>query len=418
MRMTQDMDDDEKGKLFVGGLSWETTQENLQRYFARYGDVIDCVVMKNNESGRSRGFGFVTFADPGNVTHVLQSGPHNLDGRTIDPKPCNPRTLQKPKKGGGYPKVFLGGLPSNVTETDLRVFFGRYGKVMEVVIMYDQEKKKSRGFGFLSFEDEASVERVTNEHYINLNGKQVEIKKAEPRDGNAANKINSGAETNQWGPPQGAPMGMLQGPNGQINAPPLNIAMGAPNMMQGYQGWGTSPQQQSFGYGTPNAPGSYQGWGAPPGPQGPPPHQWGNNYATQQTQGYGSYDMYNSTTGPSGASGGGNWNAWNMPQNSAGTGGSVADRFLAGDMYPRTQSGPGGPSGTGPTAGMPPGGPANSASKPSSDYGGYGSGYGLLGNYTNDHTTSYGTRTTYGNEATSQPPYAVPQPQDEFLKQY
>ena len=65
--------------------------------------------------------------------------------RTIDPKPCNPRTLQKPKRGGGYPKVFLGGLPSNVTETDLRVFFGRYGKVMEVVIMYDQEKKKSRG---------------------------------------------------------------------------------------------------------------------------------------------------------------------------------------------------------------------------------------------------------------------------------
>ena len=65
--------------------------------------------------------------------------------RTIDPKPCNPRTLQKPKRGGGYPKVFLGGLPSNITETDLRVFFGRYGKVMEVVIMYDQEKKKSRG---------------------------------------------------------------------------------------------------------------------------------------------------------------------------------------------------------------------------------------------------------------------------------
>lgn len=68
-------------KLFVGGLSWETTQETLQRYFSRYGEVIDCVVMKNNESGRSRGFGFVTFADPGNVNHVLQSGPHTLDGR-------------------------------------------------------------------------------------------------------------------------------------------------------------------------------------------------------------------------------------------------------------------------------------------------------------------------------------------------
>jgi RNA-binding protein Musashi len=53
--------------------------------------------------------------------------------------------LQKPKRSGSFPKVFLGGLPSNVTETDLRTFFQRFGKVMEVVIMYDQEKKKSRG---------------------------------------------------------------------------------------------------------------------------------------------------------------------------------------------------------------------------------------------------------------------------------
>lgn len=63
----------------------------------------------------------------------------------IDPKACNPRSMQKQKKNGNWPKVFLGGLPSNLTETDLRNFFSRYGAVMEVVIMFDQEKKKSRG---------------------------------------------------------------------------------------------------------------------------------------------------------------------------------------------------------------------------------------------------------------------------------
>jgi RNA-binding proteins (RRM domain) len=60
-----------------------------------------------------------------------------------------------------------------VTETDLRTFFNRYGKVMEVVIMYDQEKKKSRGFGFLSFEDDDAVDRCVSEHFVNLSGKQV-----------------------------------------------------------------------------------------------------------------------------------------------------------------------------------------------------------------------------------------------------
>ncbi|XP_072937837.1 heterogeneous nuclear ribonucleoprotein 27C isoform X2 [Epargyreus clarus] len=316
MRMNPDMDDDEKGKLFVGGLSWETSQENLQRYFSRYGDVIDCVVMKNSESGRSRGFGFVTFAEPSLVNVVLQNGPHQLDGRTIDPKPCNPRTLQKPKRGGGYPKVFLGGLPSNITETDLRVFFGRYGKVMEVVIMYDQEKKKSRGFGFLSFEDELSVERVTQEHFINLNGKQVEIKRAEPRDGSG--KLGSGSggmggggmggapgdapAAGQWGPPQAAPINMIQGHNGQMGGPPINMPMAGPNIMQGYQGWGTSPGQTSYaGYGAAGGgagPGNYQGWGAPPAPQAPPhAPAWPatNNYtqhAQPPAQGYGSYGSY------------------------------------------------------------------------------------------------------------------------------
>lgn len=58
-------------------------QINLILYYFSYGEVIDCVVMKNNETGRSRGFGFVTFADPDNVLRALDNCPHNLDGRTI-----------------------------------------------------------------------------------------------------------------------------------------------------------------------------------------------------------------------------------------------------------------------------------------------------------------------------------------------
>ncbi|XP_063233638.1 heterogeneous nuclear ribonucleoprotein 27C isoform X32 [Bacillus rossius redtenbacheri] len=383
MRVKQEiMDNDDKGavgeqeiKLFVGGLSWETTQENLQRYFTRYGEVIDCVVMKNSESGRSRGFGFVTFSDPANVSLVLQNGPHQLDGRTIDPKPCNPRSLQKPKRSNSYPKVFLGGLPSNVTETDLRQYFNRFGKVMEVVIMYDQEKKKSRGFGFLSFESDEAVERCVAEHFVNLNGKQVEIKKAEPRD---SNKMGDGPP-NSWGPPPGGPpMGMgggmgMGGPNGQMGGPmggPMG-PMGPPgNMMQGYQGWGTPPQTQYpghwgpnpsnqppvNGYGTPTGPGGYQGWGAPPGPQGQqmPPPQWGSNYGgPPQQQGYGSY----------------------------------------GDMYPRGAApGPTPPAGPGPVAP----GAAAAAKTPGSEYGGYGA-Y----SYGQDAGT-YGGARTYGADVTSQ----------------
>ena len=70
-------------KIFVGGLSWETTKDTLLNYFSRYGEVIDCVVMKNQQTGKSRGFGFVTFQDPSCVQTVLSNRPHVLDGRQV-----------------------------------------------------------------------------------------------------------------------------------------------------------------------------------------------------------------------------------------------------------------------------------------------------------------------------------------------
>ncbi|XP_065222998.1 heterogeneous nuclear ribonucleoprotein 27C-like isoform X2 [Planococcus citri] len=304
--------DDERGKLFVGGLSWDTTQETLQKYFSRYGEVIDCVVMKNSDSGRSRGFGFITFADPSNVNIVLQNGPHVLDGRTIDPKACTPRSMQK-KKGGNFPKVFLGGLPSNVTETDLRTFFGRYGKVMEIVIMYDQEKKKSRGFGFLGFEDEDAVDRCCADHFVNLNGKQVEIKRAEMRDKNNLADFTA-APWNQ------NPMSVGGIGIGAPNGPPM-AGMAPGSMMPGYQGWGSSPAA-GYGYAAPTAPGGYQGWGAPATPQAPP--QWGSTYSAAQQPGYGSYAPQ---AGPQ-AGYGNSWN-WSISQNGpvAGQGASQSDMY-------------------------------------------------------------------------------------------
>lgn len=387
---------DERGKLFVGGLSWETTQDNLQNYFSRFGEVVDCVVMKNNETGRSRGFGFVTFADPNNVESVLSNGPHELDGRTIDPKPCNPRYMAKTQKGGSYPKVFLGGLPANVTETDLRQFFCRFGKVMEVVIMYDQERKKSRGFGFLSFEDEGSVERVTSKHYVQLHGKQVEVKKAEPREGAGYSKAND----RSGGGMRGGPHGFA---NGQMGAGGPH--MSHPGNMQGFQqqGWGAPPQQQGYGgynYGAPSGPQSYQGWGAP---QGPPQQQgWGSfsgphgqpnaPYGTAAATGYGTggYDMYGQAGGQNAASAGSNWNYGNSwpPQGSNSaptppsdpTGGALAHGG-APDAYAAYGSGGGGAA---------------------------GGGYNAFGNYGIDQGSSYGPiRNTYDNkkQGVSQPPY-------------
>ncbi|KAB1259092.1 DAZ-associated protein 1 [Camelus dromedarius] len=144
-------------KLFVGGLDWSTTQETLRSYFSQYGEVVDCVIMKDKTTNQSRGFGFVKFKDPNCVGTVLASRPHTLDGRNIDPKPCTPRGMQpertRPKEGwqkgprsdnSKSNKIFVGGIPHNCGETELREYFKKFGVVTEVVMIYDAEKQRPR----------------------------------------------------------------------------------------------------------------------------------------------------------------------------------------------------------------------------------------------------------------------------------
>ena len=52
------------GKIFVGGLSWQTTEDGLKYYFEKYGELTDVALMTDKRTGQPRGFGFATFKDP------------------------------------------------------------------------------------------------------------------------------------------------------------------------------------------------------------------------------------------------------------------------------------------------------------------------------------------------------------------
>ena len=82
-------------KLFVGGLAWATDDTSLRAHFEPFGEVTDAKVITDRDSGRSRGFGFVTFAD-GDSAAAAQGELHGteLDGRAI-------RVDQATERGGG-----------------------------------------------------------------------------------------------------------------------------------------------------------------------------------------------------------------------------------------------------------------------------------------------------------------------------
>ncbi|MSP91772.1 MAG: RNA-binding protein, partial [Myxococcales bacterium] len=87
-----------RNKLFVGGLSWDTHDASLRAAFAAVGEVTDAKVMTDRETGRSRGFGFVTMADEATAKEAIS----RLDGQTLDGRAIKVSEAQEraPRTGG------------------------------------------------------------------------------------------------------------------------------------------------------------------------------------------------------------------------------------------------------------------------------------------------------------------------------
>jgi RNA recognition motif-containing protein len=160
-------------KVFVGGLAHKTKMNHLREHFQRFGTVIDAVVLQWPD-GRSRGFGYVTFADTASAQASLKLE-HEIDGRQVDVKRAVP----------GTNKIFVGGLPQSASAGELREYFESFGIVSDAVVMMDPSTNRSRGFGFICFlpgQDGAAAVATALERYQShrLRGKWIEVKSAAP----------------------------------------------------------------------------------------------------------------------------------------------------------------------------------------------------------------------------------------------
>ncbi|KAG9193309.1 hypothetical protein G6011_03344 [Alternaria panax] len=266
------MDDDnygpinvkEDGKMFIGGLNWETTEDSLKGYFSQFGEVSECTVMRDAATGRSRGFGFLTFKDP-KCVNIVMVKEHYLDGKIIDPKRAIPREEQERTS-----KIFVGGVSQEATEEDFTNFFKQFGRVVDATLMMDKETGRPRGFGFVTFDGDAAVD-ATLRGPLQILGKQIEVKRAQPRGnmrdddggdgnkkfgrGNKFNKFNDNGNGGQGGGnnyDNGG--GNMQGQGGNSAMSPAMMAQYWQRMQQYFQSMQQTLAQQQAGGGMPGNP--------------------------------------------------------------------------------------------------------------------------------------------------------------------
>jgi len=97
-------------KIYVGNLSWNTTDEALRLAFQPYGNILDSIVMKDRDTGRSRGFGFVTYAAPQEAEGAINNmNEQELDGRRVKVNLANSTSKAGGGYGGGYSSGYNSG---------------------------------------------------------------------------------------------------------------------------------------------------------------------------------------------------------------------------------------------------------------------------------------------------------------------
>lgn len=87
----------DNNKLFIGSLPWAVNNDSLRDLFAQYGEITDAVVIMDRDSGRSKGFGFVTFASQDSAEKALEMDGKEVEGRKIVVNKAKPQV----KREGG-----------------------------------------------------------------------------------------------------------------------------------------------------------------------------------------------------------------------------------------------------------------------------------------------------------------------------
>ncbi|XP_026292163.2 RNA-binding protein squid isoform X1 [Frankliniella occidentalis] len=220
---------DDERKLFVGGLSWETTDKELREHFGSYGEIESINVKTDPTTGRSRGFAFIVFSQSSTIDKVLQAGDHIINNKKVDPKKAKAR----------HGKIFVGGLTSELSDDEIKNHFAQFGTIVEVEMPFDKTKNQRKGFCFITFESEQVVMELLKNPKQSISGKEVDVKKATPKP-NEMGGMRGG---------RGGRGGRGRGRGGYGGQGWGNQGYGGYGYGQGYDGYGGGYDYYGGGYG-------------------------------------------------------------------------------------------------------------------------------------------------------------------------
>lgn len=188
-------------KIYVGNVSFDSTEADLNEYFAEMGEVIDVYVPRNQETGMPRGFAFITMNTEDAEKAIESNDGKDFMGRTLSVRKSLPRGQKVPETTTDEVKLYIGNISFNLDEEDLTEVFSEYGDVIDLYMPKDRETGRPRGFAFCTMSKEASMSAIEGTDGYELDGRILRVNEAQPK-GYSSNNDSSyedSAEEGDWG---------------------------------------------------------------------------------------------------------------------------------------------------------------------------------------------------------------------------
>ncbi|XP_064629018.1 CUGBP Elav-like family member 2 isoform X4 [Lineus longissimus] len=157
VKINQTEPDPDAIKMFVGQIPRHYEEEDLRTYFSKYGSVYNVTVLRDKQTGKSKGCCFVTFYKR---QHALdaQNDLHNLKPMPGMTHPIQMKPADSEKRNVEERKLFVGMVAKKCGENDIRMLFSPFGAIEECTIL--RENEQSKGCAFVTFANKQSAQNA------------------------------------------------------------------------------------------------------------------------------------------------------------------------------------------------------------------------------------------------------------------
>uniref|UniRef100_A0A0D6QWL2 RRM domain-containing protein n=2 Tax=Araucaria cunninghamii TaxID=56994 RepID=A0A0D6QWL2_ARACU len=166
-------------KIFVRGLGWDTSSEALKSVFSQYGELEECTVIMDKGTGKSKGYGFVTFKHMEGAKRALKEPSKKIDSRmTACQMASTGPAPQQPTSEVTGRKIYVSNVPAEMPAEKLLAFFSKYGEVEEGPLGFDKQTGRSRGFALFIYKTVEGAKKALEEPNKNIDGHSMHCKRA------------------------------------------------------------------------------------------------------------------------------------------------------------------------------------------------------------------------------------------------